>query len=262
MSDYRKMCTGSFERIYTEEEIVLNNRLYEACSKDQPDYEEIEGLLKKGADPLGATAVSGWWLLNHVYGEILCESQDSGSVNLPRITELFLKYGMDIDHPRIPYDDNNSLHPMWQFAFVINEHSVHALEMLLDRGLSADSAGEMWGHAIFDLLNVYCGDLVNDEFWRYECTWTMKVLMLCASYDYILDSDKSLRDFIGCGYNNYDLHKFRKWDDFYYVFDTSRCQGSPELYKSVVNIYHKNSNEKVWRIGVCLKENEFLSLEG
>ncbi len=257
MNDYEKAHTSGFEGIYTEQEIILNNKLYEACSKPEPDYDEIERLLQQGADPLGATAVSGWGLLEHVYGEVLCESQDSNSINLPRITELFLKYGMDIDHPRIPYDDDNSLHPMRQFAFVMNENSVYALEMLLDKGLSADAVGEMWGHALFAMINVCCGDPVNDEFWNYECTWVLKLIMLCASYDHVRENDEDLRNFIGCSYNNYDLHKFRKWNDFYYVFDTSRCERRPELYQSVVNIYHKETNDKVWTIGVCLKEGEF-----
>ena len=257
MNEYEMECTHRFEGAYTPEEIELNQMLYAECTKEILDCDAIEALLRQGADPLGATAVSGRGLLDHIYGEIISNSQDSNSINLPRITELFLKHGMDIDNPRVPYDDDNSLHPMWEFAFVMNENAIYALEMLLDKGLSADAAGKMWGHTTFDLINIECGDPNHDEYWNRECTWTMKTMMLCASYDHILHHDEELRDFIGCSYNDYDLHKFRKWNDFYYQFDTSLCEGHPEFYKSVIRIFEKESKKEVWKIGVWLKEGEF-----
>lgn len=256
MNDYEKECTAPFEGMYTSEEVELNNRLFSECLKENPDYELVEDLLQQGADPLGPTAISGWGLLEHIYGDILCESQDSESVNIPRITELFLKYGMDIDNPKIPYDDDNSLHPMWMFAFVMNKNSIHALKMLLDKNISADAAGEMWGHAALDLLNIECGDPCNDEFWNNECIWFFKCTLLCASYDHVLDNDADLRRFIGYSYNNYDIHKFRAWDDFYYEFDTSHCEKEPTLYKSIVRIYEKATAQEVWKIGIRLDESE------
>lgn len=250
VNDYEKECTSRFEGTYTQEEVDLNNRLYEECSKEILNIKAIEELLKQGADPLGATSTSGWGLLYHIYGEILRDSQDSKSINIPTITKMFLKSGMDIDNPRVPYDDSDSINPMWMFAFVMNENSIYALEMLLDNGLSADSVGEMWGHATCDILNISCGDPCNDEFWNHECTWLMKMMMLCASYDHVLNNDEYLRRFIDYSHNNYDLHKFRKWNDFYYVFDTSRCKGKPELRGSVVKIYEAKSNKEVWEIDI------------
>lgn len=257
MDTYEFECTSKFEGTYTQEEVELNNKLYEECTKDEIDCAAIEGLLKQGADPLGATAVSGWGLLEHIYGEIICDICHSEGVNLPRITELFLKYGMDIENPRIPYDDDNSLHPMWQFAFITNQNAIRALEMLLDKGLSADAAGEMWGHITFDLIMIECGDPNTDEVWRDVCTWTMKMIMFCASYDHILENDEELREFIGCSYNDYDLHKFRKWDDFYYEFDTSHCDSYPVFNRSIVRIFEKGTNKEIWKVGICLEETEF-----
>ena len=250
MNEYEFEHTHCYEGAYTLEEVDLNNKLYEECVKEEINLNVIEELLKKGADPLGATDVSGWGLLEHIYGEILCDTQDMISKNLPEITELFLKYGMDISNPRVPYDGENSLNPMWEFAFVMNENSVYALEMLLDNGLSADDAGEMWGHAVFDLINIECGDPNDDEFWNYECTWVMKLIMLCASYDHIIDNDSDLRNFIDFDQNTYDLHKFRKWNDFCYEFDTSHCERYPELYKSIIRIYEKESKKEVWKISL------------
>lgn len=132
----------------------------------------------------------------------------------------------------------------------MNENSVYALEMLLDNGLSADDASEMWGHATFDLINIECGDPNDDEFWNYECTWVMKLIMLCASYDHIIDNDPDLRNFIDFDQNTHDLHKFRKWNDFCYEFDTSHCERHPELYKSIIRIYEKESKKEVWKISL------------
>ncbi len=257
MNEYEIEQTSKFKDTYTAKEVELNNKLYDECSKEVLDCFAIEELLKQGADPLGATAVFGWGLLEHIYGEIVLDSQDNNSVNLPKITELFLKYGMDIDNPKVPYDEDNSLNPMWQFALIKNDNSIYALEMLLDKGLSVDSVMEMWAHATFDLINVRCGDPNTDEFWKYECIWTMKTIMLCASYDYIINNDEDLRNFIGCSYNCYDLHKFRKWEDFYYKFDTSHCNRDAEFYKSVVQIFEKESNKEIWKIGICLGDGEF-----
>ena len=79
-------------------------------------------------------------------------------------------------------------------------------------------------------------------------------MIACASYDHVLNNDEDLRRFIDYSNNNYDLHKFRKWNDIYYVFDTSHCEKTPELYRSIVKIYEAKSDQEVWRFGVCLND--------
>ena len=71
MSGYEETYWKHFVGMYSQEEVELNNKLYEECSKEILDVVKIEELLKQGADPLGATAVSGYGLLDHIYGEIL-----------------------------------------------------------------------------------------------------------------------------------------------------------------------------------------------
>ncbi len=156
--------------------------------KKELNCDAIEKLLEQGADPIEATAVSGWGLLDHIYGEIVSDSQDDSS-NLPKITELFLRHDMDVEKPRIPYDDDNSLHPMWKFAFLTDENAICAFEMLLDRGLSADAAGEMWGHLTFDLINVDREDPNDGEYGTEVCTWAVRYMLFCASYDHIIEND-------------------------------------------------------------------------
>ena len=241
----------SFEGVYTAQEISLNRRLYYECTKEDVDFDVVETLLQQGADPLGGLAESGWELTDHVYGEILCEGN---SKNLPRITELFLQYGMDVEKPRIPYDYDESIHPMWCFAFVQDEYSARALKMLLDNGLSADAAGAMWGHSIGDILQFYDVDPNGEG--NDVCTWALKLLMLCASYDHVLDNDPSLQEEIGCAYNSFDTHMFRDWNRFTYTYDTSRCHPQPELYRSVVHIYDTISKQEVWKIGFGVSTSE------
>ena len=108
-------------------------------------------------------------------------AQDNDSIDLPRITELFLKYGMEVEKPRIAYDGSNSINPLWDFAFVTNENAILALKMLLDHGLSADGFAEFWDHSMTDFFHISCGDPQNDEFWNCACTWTFKMLLLGAS---------------------------------------------------------------------------------
>lgn len=257
INDYEREETEKYEGIYTREEIELNHKLLEKCLKDNIDFVLVEELLKQGADPLGATAEYGWGLLEHVYGEIVCPMNyvDGEHItHIPRITELFLKYGMKISSPRVPYDDSNSLHPL--FCFPEDENGICALKLLLDAGLDSASAAEFWDTAIFDQFNV-CRFDPNDEEWHDRFVWMMKMIMLVASYDHIRNDDEGLYKIVGCSYNTYDIHKFRNWDDYYYVFDTSRCERHPELYKSVVKIYEVGTNKEVWKIGFRLNEGEF-----
>ena len=243
VNEYEKEQTARFEGTYSQQEIDLNNRLYEECLKECLDVSAIKELLKQGADPLGATAVSGWGLLEHVYGGIIFEmSQRENTDNLPIITELFLESGMDMDKPKVPYDEENSLNPMWNMAYIVDENTLCVLKTLLDNGLSAVSAAEMWDHIIFDLY-VEWGVHGNSEYKGCELTGAMKVVMLCASYDHVLNEDEGLQEFIGCSHNNYDIHKFRNWNDFYYVFDEKR----PQSNRIGVRIYDVKSKCEVWK---------------
>ena len=133
INDYEREETQKYEGVYTPEEIELNKKLLEECLKENADFAVIEDLLKKGADPLGATAEYGWGLLEHVYGEIVSPMayvEGKHCHNIPKITDLFLKYGMNISSPRISYDNDNSSNPM--FCFPEDEFGIQALKLLLD----------------------------------------------------------------------------------------------------------------------------------
>ena len=247
---YKPINAKDYIGTYTEEEIELNKKLYDECCKEVIDFVAVEELLKAGADPLGGTESEGWDLLDHIYGDLVAGSQYNDSADLPRITKLFLKYGMNIDKPRIPYDGSNSINPAWDFGFVTNENAIIALKMLLDNGLSDESFREFWGHVLTDLCYIDSGDPQNDEFWHYECTWTIKMLLLGASYEHILNNDQHPKDFLCCHDNNYDIKNFRNWNNFDCFFDTSECKYGPDFRGSTIHIYEKHTKNAVWKIKV------------
>lgn len=254
-NDYEREHTQKYEGIYTPEEIELNKKLYEECQKESINFHTVEELLKKGADPLGPTQGGEWDECEHVYDEILSITMHERE-NIPRLTELFLKYGMDVDHPRVEYDGADA-NPLWSLGLALDEYSLETLKLFLDHGISVNSFGMFWSTAMGDLIDVTCGDPVGDEFWNKACILSLKATMLAASYDYILNEYEHLRNFIGYSFNDYDVHKFSNWNDFTYEFDTSHCKRRPELYQSVVTIYEAESKKAVWKFGVYLDESEF-----
>ena len=253
--ELERKSTQQYEGAYSPEEIELNKELLAECIKETVDFAKVEELLKKGADPLGGTAICGWDILDHIYGEIIIKvfldhSRDSDFVNLPGITEVFLKHGMNIDAPRIPYSYRESMNPLWHFTFVTNENGLSALKMLLDHGLSADSFAEFWDHSMTSFFNNDWGDPQNDKLFNQECVRTFRMLLFGASYDHIIENDEDLAEFICCDYNTNDVHIFRDWNGFEYRFDTSHCEKKPELYGSIIHIYSRSTGNEVWRIGV------------
>lgn len=232
----------------------LNANLLTACMSDTIDYAYVESLLKQGAEPLGKIVLHRY--PNNLYSEVVSHlfRNDDTPEDLYRITELFLRYGMDISKPAIPYDNNDILNPLWELAFPSNECVLRTLKLLLDHGLNADDAGECWGHAIFDFVNV---DGRLSDSYEYEMYYDyIRKLMLIASYPHILNADEDLRNEIWYDYNNYDLTRFRKWEDFEFEVDTSHCERFPEVYKSVVTIIEKSGRKPVWKFGVCLKPED------
>lgn len=259
MESYMMLDPKDFEGTYTQAEVDLNNRIYAECMKDVLDTAAVEELLLLGADPLGATATTGYGLLEHIYAEIinnkaLNANNFPNGTSLPQVTELFLKHGMKPEKPRIPYDDDNSLSPMYFLSLSLGEDILKTCQMLLDNGLSADGANEIWAQEIDDLILLGLGDPCQNQ----ECPWAIKKLFLCASYDVILRNDENLRNFIGLSYNTYDLRRFRNWNDFSIEFDTSHCERCPAFYKSVITIRDTKTHAQVWKFGVHLDKSEFL----
>ena len=228
----------------------LNEKLFALCKADVIDYEAVESLLKQGAEPLGKIDDYGD---DNVYGAFVYHllHKDIIPEDLYFITDLFLRYGMDITKPAVPYDVDGAWNPVRYFPFLTEECVLRTLRLLLDHGLSSDDAWECWGHGIEDYLNVggsLCEDESMEEYYGY-----IRKLMLIASYPHVLNESDGLKREIWYDYNHYDLLKFRNWNDFSIEVDTSHCARIPDVCGSVVSIIEKSSGKVVWKYGVCLK---------
>lgn len=233
----------------------LNTKLFEICTSEPVDYDEAENLLKLGAEPLGEVESYGG-LSDNLYGKLVSwfQYRDGPCEDLYKVTELFLKYGMDIASPAVPYDDDEAVHPLCWFAYGTDEVVLKTLKLLLDHGLRAEDAAQCWLKEIADYVDVY-GDLDDSEslegFYGY-----LKKLMLFASYPHVLNADESLRREIWYDVNDYDVSRFRDCDGYNYNVDFVLCNKRPEVYRSIVTATEKATGKSVWKFGVCLTPDE------
>ncbi len=237
-------------------QVELNNTLLKVCQSFPINFERVEALLGQGAEPLGR--VDYHRVINNLYDSVLdtmlCE--DECPEDFVKLTALFLRYGMDIAKPAVPYDGENIINPLWSLSFVKGDAFIQALKLLLDNGLSAEDAACCWYHAVSDLVQF---GLALDSEYAYACLYDcVKKLLLIASYEHILKEDKALRSAIWLNYpqNTYDVSKFRAWENFDFEADTSHCENYPEPYKSVVIIIEKSSGLPVWKLGICISPEE------
>ena len=135
----------------------LNQLLLDECLKENPNYSQIEELLKDGAKPLGAVRCSANANCKDiVYCNIVDQYIDHefDSDVFPKVTGLFLRHGMNVSKPDVPYDECGESNPLWMFAFYSGKNALKTLRLLLDYGLDAESASECWDHILFDYYNV------------------------------------------------------------------------------------------------------------
>lgn len=233
----------------------LDQKLLEACTSDNIDLAYVEQLLKDGANPLGCVEDDGE--NDNLYDMVLyhfldLEQADKDDCAFIKITELFLKYGMDITQPEMPYDHDDSINPMWSFAFYSSEAALQSLKLLLDRGLDADSAGICWGHELTDVG--FAGFEVDNNSDCAMAAESFKKLMLFASYPHIISVDDDLKREIWYDENNYDVSNFRDWNRYEYVFEPTVHH---DLNKSIVKIFDKATKKEVWKFGFELSPEEW-----
>lgn len=246
----------------TKEE--LNKQLLDVCLADTVDYARAEELLKQGAEPLGR--IGHGERPENLYTAVVDElylGRDDVPEDLWKITELFLRYGMDIAKPSVPYD-SDTLNPLWTFGSpsmtadsacpdTSAAHVLHALKLLLDHGLRAEDAQECRTN-FKDMIRMVC-DLDDPFDLRIFYDYLHK-LMLIASYLHILDADEALQEEIWLKQNDYNPTRFRNWQGFTFEVDTSRCKGDPCAPRAVVTIIEKSSGKIVWTFGIGLKPED------
>ncbi len=235
-----------------DEQLALNHKLLDACLTEPVDCSRVEALLRQGAEPMGEIRqLSGE---NPVYGnlydEVVCSlfQNENTPESLYTLTELFLRYGLDVSNPSVPYDDG-CVYSLWMFAFYGGDWVLKTLKLLLDHGLSAEAASDCWSHAaLSNSIDFFLNTPRDyDIFYDY-----IRKLMLFASYPHVLDNDEYLRREIWLEKNDCDLLRFRSWNDFRYeICDRHGRKYECFLY-SVVTILEKESGKAVWRFGVDL----------
>jgi len=226
----------------------LQQELLSACIQSVPDLEYIGQLLQRGAHPLGRID-PGCRYAELVYPEILFHywEENTDREMLLKITELFLRYGMDIEQPELAYDETDVINPLSMLSFHYGEYGVEILQRLLERGISVNSARECWEHILFIWCNMD-GDLIEAD--DYEALFAaIRKIFLIASYPYIIENDQRLREEIWYCDNDYDLAAFRQWRNYHYLVEPAlrRPGDCPQAYGAAVTVVETASGKHVWR---------------
>lgn len=211
------------------DQIELNKKLENECWKKPIDSKKIKELISQGADPLGT--IDPKWPDNHLYGEMMLEND-----NLYEVTKVLLDNGMKIKHSMFK-NDGNDIDPLWHLAFCCNEDGIKTLKLLLDNNLDFDSVEEFIDHIYTDYLFLDIPDTDDKELNLVFFEYAMKMLMLCASYKYVFEKSEYLRNVIEVKDNDYDVNKFRKYDNF--------CV---KVEKDKFYFIEKENNIAVWEI--------------
>lgn len=219
----------------------LNKELYNEFEKEVLDKEKIIELIKKGANPLGNMSTNSY--AEEPYEEIIYENK-----NLDKITKILLENGMVIDNKN--YQSDDMLNPLWSLALRPDLIGIKTLKLLLDYKTEIDSIEVFVDHIYTDYI--FLGDrekivkqaIENNEIEvetsKVETYYSiaMKMLMLCASYDYVLDNSEYLQDIISYDRNNKNnIKDFIKYNNFY-IKETQK-----EL-----RFYRKKDHRLVWTV--------------
>ncbi len=239
------------------DKLPLNTELLKVCVAGEINYGKAEELLKKGAEPLGYIENDEGWPDN-LYSSVLdvLYQQEDTKEDYYSITELFLKYKMNISKPAVPYDGDWILNPMYHFIGRKNDCMLRTMRLLLDHGLNSEDAWCAWGHQTEDFVNV--DGCFSDENVRFEFPDYVRMLMLIASYQHVLKDSTGLQQEIWFDYNKSrcDLLRFREWDWYDYEIDWSRSGRIPRVSCSVVTIKDKQTGEEIWTFGISLSPED------
>lgn len=168
---------------------------------------------------------------------------------VPELARLFIKHGIDINRVwDLP--EEFAVSPLWSMAFWCTPNAMKTLSILLDSGLKAPALDQFISHFVEDAAYV-SGDIKSDHYQDYLICG-LKMIMLAASYDEALNSSDHLKELIGLSTynkgNDYDLNKFRNYDDFDYELDKSTCTNIKYvLANATIIIKEKETGKEAWR---------------
>lgn len=229
----------------SQEQLNLNKGLFDAAVGC--DFDEVERLLRLGADPLGIMDEnnSEELLLTELFDEMDCNEELEEA--LPDFLRLFYAYGMDIGTRKLLSADGDYLNPLWALALCQTEAGLRVLHTMLENGLDCYSAETLVDHIFID-MELFDGCEIEDE-WdmqRYSCG--LKMVMLVASYPHIFDQSAYIQECVSADTNDVQsLSRFRNWNQFGYQIDLSTCTNIPHgLRDATVRIQDLKTGENVW----------------
>lgn len=223
----------------------INQNLLNLCTTENPDYAEIEKLLKNGAEPMELvyaelgesylyTAVIDYWL-------DISQFKREKVPEFTEITRLFLKYGMDIDNPKYGYDGDGKSNPMWDLGFYGGEDFLRSYKIILEHGLSAENADACWSH---DYGDHYLSDYDDSDFERIMLKDMAFKMLIALSYP--LSRNKRLEGFLHASHNSYDVSKFKDWENYTIDIDASKRENK-RINGTIITVFEKESGNKVWQ---------------
>lgn len=223
----------------------LNQALLTAV--EEIDVERAKVLLQQGADPLGSFDADD--LDECVLDALFCDASYDEKPNEKRLEllRLFLSYGMDVATRNDPEREEESVNPVWSLAHVSNESGVRMLKVLLEHGLDAVSAEVLVGHIFVDMeMSDGCG--IQDAWWMERWAYSMKMVMLIASYPYMLEASSYIRNCVSLEQNDASwLPYFRDWNRFSYEIDLTTCDNTPYgLRNATLHIQDQETGDTIW----------------
>jgi hypothetical protein len=238
-----------------DNQVYLNNELYKAVIADEFNLEQIEDLLKQGAQPLGYLDDDKD---DCVFCRMLCDASDHMSEQgledynvarerLSKIVELFLKYDM-LNHLFYDAEEQEEYLPLWDMQFCCCKDAAIALRMILDAGYTGESVDDFVEHFFVDAEHVDPFDL-KDTLYVYHLEWGIRMLMLIASYPEILEKDEYIRRCIHLDSNDKKLlDTFRDIEKYTYCFEYNNdmCEENPALGF----VYIKENDKVVWTLDI------------
>lgn len=247
-----------------KEQNKLNNLLAKACDAEDYDYKHIEDLLKRGANPMGIISWTGLdhdiyrstvytYALQSAFYHIWHGNPDNDDVY--KLTELFIRYGMDITSPEEPYSYKEDCYddPLLLLGRTINSSIYRALKLLLDKGITSHQL-EAYLHELEEMLSNGDACILDSRgIWVLE-DYTSKLLLI-ASYPQYAMSEK-LQSMIWYHVNKTNPAIFRDWNNYETSVDTTFYDGGWASDRAIIIVKDKTTDTEVWRLGIGINPEE------
>ena len=170
--------------------------------------------------------------------------------NIFDITKLFLENGMEIKNDILEAKYGKEvINPIWTLAFKCDDEGIRTVKLLLDNNLEIDSAEILVDHIYTDyiFLEYNFETAINNKNYFNNFEYALKTIMLCASYPYILQNSDFIHNIVEFNNNNYDINKFKKYNDYYIKLD-NKNKGN----NITINFIYKKTNKVVWQLNFLI----------